>query len=188
MRHSRLAAKISPAQAACIVSLDRKGRKNVTRGASSRKTLYSRRLPGLVWEFLRGLSKLFSRSVRYNVPAARCWEVVQSAVHQTLNLIILVRVQASQPIFLSPRKTTTYSSSASGLPWWATDQSAPAKGKSSDAPKVSYDFCQGCRLIADRDKVACSDKAQLWLEPLSGPSDRACLKHSEPPRSPSVQS
>ena len=33
------------------------------------------------------------------------WEVVQLAVHQTLDLIILVRVQASQPIFLSPRKT-----------------------------------------------------------------------------------
>ena len=27
------------------------------------------------------------------------WEVVQSAVHQILDLIILVRVQASQPIF-----------------------------------------------------------------------------------------
>src|ERR1700740_1747358 len=27
------------------------------------------------------------------------WEVVQSVVHQTLDLIILVRVQASQPIF-----------------------------------------------------------------------------------------
>jgi hypothetical protein len=38
------------------------------------------------------------------VPTARlffatCWEVVQSVVHQTLDLIILVRVQASQPIF-----------------------------------------------------------------------------------------
>jgi hypothetical protein len=30
---------------------------------------------------------------------AACWEVVQSVVHQTLDLIILVRVQASQPIF-----------------------------------------------------------------------------------------
>jgi hypothetical protein len=28
-----------------------------------------------------------------------CWEVVQLAVHQILDLIILVRVQASQPIF-----------------------------------------------------------------------------------------
>ncbi len=30
---------------------------------------------------------------------SRNWEVVQSAVHQTLTLIILVRVQASQPNF-----------------------------------------------------------------------------------------
>src|SRR5579875_4232408 len=28
-----------------------------------------------------------------------CWEVVQLVVHQTLDLIILVRVQASQPNF-----------------------------------------------------------------------------------------
>ena len=28
-----------------------------------------------------------------------CWEVVQLAVHQILDLIILVRVQAPQPIF-----------------------------------------------------------------------------------------
>src|ERR1700676_5493404 len=34
------------------------------------------------------------------------WEVVQSVVHQPLELTILVRVQASQPNFLSPRKTT----------------------------------------------------------------------------------
>ena len=35
-----------------------------------------------------------------------CWEVVQLAVHQILDLIILVRVQASQPIFLTPQKRT----------------------------------------------------------------------------------
>ena len=33
------------------------------------------------------------------LPAALRWEVVQLAVHQILDLIILVRVQASQPIF-----------------------------------------------------------------------------------------
>ena len=38
------------------------------------------------------------------LPALR-WEVVQLAVHQILDLIILVRVQASQPVFLSPRRT-----------------------------------------------------------------------------------
>jgi hypothetical protein len=34
------------------------------------------------------------------------WEVVQSVVHQTLDLIILVRVQASQPIQISPFSVT----------------------------------------------------------------------------------
>ena len=33
------------------------------------------------------------------LPAALRWEVVQLAVHQILDLIILVRVQASQPLF-----------------------------------------------------------------------------------------
>ena len=33
----------------------------------------------------------------------RGWEVVQLAVHQILDLIILVRVQASQPNFNEPQ-------------------------------------------------------------------------------------
>jgi hypothetical protein len=37
------------------------------------------------------------------------WEVVQSVVHQTLDLIILVRVQASQPIQISPFSVTGWS-------------------------------------------------------------------------------
>ena len=46
-----------------------------------------------------------ARSVKYMQVAraaffiASSWEVVQLAVHQILDLIILVRVQASQPIF-----------------------------------------------------------------------------------------
>jgi hypothetical protein len=35
------------------------------------------------------------------------WEVVQLAVQQILDLLILVRVQASQPTFLTPRKRST---------------------------------------------------------------------------------
>ncbi len=37
----------------------------------------------------------------------RCWEVVQLVGLQTLDLAILVRVQASQPIFLLLPKTSS---------------------------------------------------------------------------------
>jgi hypothetical protein len=44
------------------------------------------------------------------------WEVVQLAVHQTLDLIILVRVQASQPIFLNPKHNTAEGKKRNGVP------------------------------------------------------------------------
>jgi hypothetical protein len=46
---------------------------------------------------------------------SHCWEVVQSAVHQTLTLIILVRVQASQPNFLSRAKPVNHALLNCGL-------------------------------------------------------------------------
>jgi hypothetical protein len=42
---------------------------------------------------------LLLRGVSTEVPAPLRWEVVQSVGLQTLDLAILVRVQASQPIF-----------------------------------------------------------------------------------------
>src|SRR2546428_12625291 len=42
------------------------------------------------------------------------WEVVQSVGHQTLDLIILVRVQASQPIFSVNFSSAVRSQSGSG--------------------------------------------------------------------------
>jgi hypothetical protein len=46
---------------------------------------------------------------KLSVLSSGYWEVVQSAVHQPLELTILVRVQASQPIFqnLRPKNFTS---------------------------------------------------------------------------------
>ena len=59
------------------------------------------------------------------------WEVVQSAVHQTLTLIILVRVQASQPKLINELK-----------------QGVSECGHARSTPKiyVPMSSCQGLRL------------------------------------------
>lgn len=54
--------------------------------------------PGMLTKF-RSVGKVVQGRANgpFLLPAALCWEVVQLAVHQILDLIILVRVQASQP-------------------------------------------------------------------------------------------
>jgi hypothetical protein len=54
--------------------------------------------PGLLTK-IRSVGKVVQGRANgpFLLPAALRWEVVQLAVHQILDLIILVRVQASQP-------------------------------------------------------------------------------------------
>ena len=67
---------------------------------------FGRTARGIIRDALQVLTKLSSvgkvvqgrANDPFLLPALR-WEVVQLAVHQILDLIILVRVQASQPIF-----------------------------------------------------------------------------------------